>query len=130
MAEGDMAAGELYIEQRYPKGFTLIELLVVITIIFVLAALLLPVLQQTIEVSKNVKCVSNLKQIGGGFYSYTEDWNGRSMHGKSNYVGSKEYNWMGVLGSFYMDFDGWDNQSFPGTCEGGHRIIIYQIASA
>jgi prepilin-type N-terminal cleavage/methylation domain-containing protein/prepilin-type processing-associated H-X9-DG protein len=69
-------------------AFTLIELLVVVAIISILAAMLLPVLQNAKEQARIVKCLSNLKQIGSLAIMYADDNDGRVV-GSTSAMGSQ-----------------------------------------
>ena len=60
--------------------FTLIELLVVIAIIAILAAMLMPALQQARETSLSTQCLSNIKQLMQLAKLYAEDYKGYYFH--------------------------------------------------
>ena len=61
---------------RKHHAFSLVELLVVVGIVSVLAAMLLPILEQSVDAARTARCASQLKQIGAGSHLYSQDYSG------------------------------------------------------
>ena len=85
--------------RRIKAGFTLIELLVVIAIIAILAAILVPAVQDALNRAKVVYCQSSLRQVGLAMYAFTYDHGGHlpASISADNHMGNEAWmkGWIG-----------------------------------
>ena len=92
-------ANALHHKAPFAHSFTLIELLVVIAIIAILAAILLPALQQARGRARSTSCANQLKQIGICVQEYADEFDGYYMPSELYTAGSSNK----LRGWFYGD---------------------------
>lgn len=111
----------------------MIELLVVAVIISILAAILLPALQNAKAQAKRAACASNLRQIGVGALVYADEHNGsfpngwyKSMYGSAEKFmgGSANRNWGFHLlaGRYVANYEVWFCPAMTDPAFDDHKV--------
>ncbi|HIE52227.1 MAG TPA: prepilin-type N-terminal cleavage/methylation domain-containing protein [Armatimonadetes bacterium] len=104
----------MYCLTRLKLGFTLVEVLVVLTILAVLAALLFPALAGARESGRQIRCLANLRQLGGAIYLYLQDYDQKFPYGLDPFDRYYPEQWLG-----------WSN---PWTGESYYEQVLRLIA--
>ena len=79
-------------------GFTLVELLTVIAIIGILASILVPIIDGSIDRATNSKSLSNLREIGKTSILYAQRYKGKALPAEADIDrDNKEENWWQII---------------------------------
>lgn len=86
-------------------GFSLMELLVVVTIIAILLAMLLPVIQLVRTSARTVACLNNQRQIGLASLAFSQDHRGNVVTAWDDTVSSVtiQTRWQGMLRPYLLN---------------------------
>jgi len=115
------------------SGFTLIELLVVLALIAVLAAMLLPVLNQARARAQGFQSVNNTRQLVLAWFLYSDDHNGRltynlagPLDGKSPAI-KTNLNWVNNKLTWELDSDNTNTATLTEASLGLYANRVTQI---
>ncbi|HET6644855.1 MAG TPA: type II secretion system protein [Fimbriimonadales bacterium] len=69
------------------KGFTLAEVIIVIAILGTLGAIAYPIYRRSVNKSKEVACIEQMKQLQEAIQLYRSDFDGQGKYGKAEEMG-------------------------------------------
>lgn len=81
-------------------GFSLMEILVSLAVIAILAVLLLQTLGKSVQRSKQVQCVNNLRQVGLAYHAYANEHNGEFPKNTNPSTVIPDPTEMSIIGSY------------------------------
>ena len=115
--------------RKTTRAFTLIELLVVISIISLLISILLPALGKARDAARKISCLSNIRQINVGSFSYLADNKNIWIRGaRYNYNNLGEFNRNSDFYTLYSEYLG-GSLGLGGSAGGfdGNTLYSYDL---
>ena len=113
------------------QSFTLLELLIAIAIIAILAAMLLPALQNSRRKAQELQCMNNLRSIGSAAAFYSAQYNDYSVH-LTTYARNRSGYWpmslRRYLGLPTLELTVTDQRSQQWGDDGGKRLYCPNAA--
>ncbi len=91
----------------------MVDLLVSVTVVAILAALIIPVYQRGLELSRNVKCIHNLRRIGVAMMGYINDNDGLIPSFRDGTFTVREYVGLFEKNDTLGDLAGWGGHIYP-----------------